>query len=94
MKRPVFTLQIVTPQGIAYSRSVFHALIPVENGCVGILAHHASYVTSSPGGLLAVRENETNSEALFRVGAGFFEVSANKASFFTQYFFEEGMSEI
>jgi F-type H+-transporting ATPase subunit epsilon len=82
---PKFHLQIMTPQGITYTGDVIHTLIPAEDGYVGILANHASYVTSSPGGFLQIREREFQ-EKKFQVGPGFFTVSENQASFLTQSF--------
>ena len=81
--RPSFRLQIITPQGIVYKGDVVHSLIPSENGFVGVLAHHAPYVTSSSGG--AVRLNEKDeAEKKFTVGPGFFTVSENDAYLLTR----------
>ncbi len=79
----VFELKIVTPHGIAFTGQVRHARIPVENGSVGVLAHHAPYVTSSAGGLLELDEPEGKKQT-FRVGPGFFTVERNHASFLTE----------
>ena len=83
-----YKLNIITPQGITYSGDVVHTLVPAEDGFVGVLANHAPYVTSSPGGRLEVREINAvgGAEKKFKVGAGFFEVSHNKAAFLTQSF--------
>ena len=83
--QPFYRFQIITPQGIAYKGEVVHTLIPAEDGYVGILANHAPYVTSSSGGWLQLREKELT-EKKFKVGAGFFAVSKNQASFLTQFF--------
>jgi len=80
-----YQLQIVTPQGVTYSGEVIHTLVPVEDGFVGILAHHAPYVTSSGGGRLAVRE-KSGEEKAFKVGPGFFEAAHNRAFLLTQSF--------
>ena len=82
---PFYKLQVITAQGIAYTGEVIHALIPAEDGFVGVLANHAPYVTSSPGGRFEVRERD-GQEKKFRVGAGFFETAANQASFLTESF--------
>ena len=87
MTAPSYGLKIITPQGTSYEGEVTHSLIPVENGFVGVLAHHAAYVTSSPGGRLQVRE-KAGEEKKFRVGTGFFEVSKNQATFLVQTFQE------
>ncbi len=83
--QPQYRIQIITPQGIAYLGEVIHALIPAEDGFVGVLANHAPYVTSSSGGKLEVREKDLT-EKSFRVGPGFFTISKNQASFLTQSF--------
>ena len=80
---PFYRLQIITPQGIAYRGEVIHCLIPVEDGFTGVLANHAPYVTSSPGGRLELREKE-GQEKKFTAGMGFFEVAKNEATFLTQ----------
>ena len=80
-----YKLDIITPQGIAYSGEVVHTLLPAEDGLVGVLANHAPYVTSSPGGPLQIRE-AGGTEKKFQIGVGFFEVAHNKATFLTQSF--------
>ena len=82
---PFYKLEIITPQGIAYSGEVTHTLVPAEDGFVGVLAHHAPYITSSPGGRLEIRET-SGAEKKFQVGLGFFEVAHNNAIFLTQSF--------
>jgi len=78
-----YQLEILTPRGRVFSESVVHALIPAEDGFVGVLAHHTDYVTSSPGGHLALRlaSGETRK---FRTGPGFFQVRKNEAFLLTQ----------
>lgn len=80
-----YNLEVITPQGTALTAQVVHALVPGEDGFVGVLANHAPYVTSSPGGRFEIRE-PSGTEKKFMVGPGFFEVSHNKASFLTQSF--------
>ena len=85
--QPSYHLEVITPQGSAYSGEVVHSFLPAEDGFVGVLAHHAPYVTSSPGGRFEVRE-KSGSEKKFRVGEGFFEVAHNRATFLTRSFNE------
>ncbi len=85
MSYPSYKLDVITPQGVAYSAEVEHTMLPAEDGFVGVLAHHAPYITSSPGGRLEVREAD-GTEKKFKVGVGFFEVAKNKATFLTQFF--------
>lgn len=80
-----YRLQVITPQGVPYSGEVIHSLVPGERGFVGILANHAAYVTSSAGGRLEVKEKD-GAVKRFKVGAGFFEIRDNQASFLTESF--------
>jgi len=83
-----YSLKIITPQGIAYEGTVFHTLLPTENGFVGVLAHHAPYLVSSRGGKMAAKES-IGLQKDFRVGPGFFEVNHDQAVFLTATFVEE-----
>lgn len=80
-----YKVNVLTPQGQAYSGEAVHCLIPAEDGFVGVLANHAPYVTASSGGLFEVRE-PNGTEKKFMVGPGFFEVAHNQATFLTQSF--------
>ena len=80
---PSFDFKVITPKGVAYEGQVVHALLPGDNGFVGVLANHAPYITSSSGGRLELREKD-GSEKKFHVTEGFFEVAHNRATFFTQ----------
>ena len=82
---PFYRLQIITPHGTAYQGEVIHSLIPAEDGFVGVLANHAPYVTSSPGGRFEVKEKD-GQEKKFDVGSGFFEVAKNQATFLVESF--------
>ena len=85
---PLYELKVVTPQGTAFTGEVRHARVPVENGSVGVLANHAPYVTSSAGGTLEL-EDPKGQIKTFEVGAGFFTVENNHASFLTDKFINE-----
>lgn len=87
MAQPVYQIQVLTPQGEALNTQVVHALVPAETGFIGVLANHAPYVTSSPGGRFEIRQPD-GTERKFHVGPGFFEVAHNHASFLTQSFSE------
>ncbi len=78
-----YPFEILTPLGRFFKGEVVHTLLPAEDGFVGVLAHHAPYVTSSPGGHLEVRLASGQTQA-FRVGTGFFQVLKNDAFFLTQ----------
>jgi F-type H+-transporting ATPase subunit epsilon len=78
-----YAFEILTPLGRSFKGEVVHALIPAEDGFVGVLANHAPYVTSSPGGKLEVRLASGQTQP-FRVGSGFFQMLKNDAFFLTQ----------
>ena len=63
---PYYQLNVITPQGTSYTGEIIHALVPAEDGFVGVLANHAPYVTSSPGGRFEVRE-KNGQEKRFKV---------------------------
>ena len=60
-----------------------HTLVPAEDGFVGVLADHAPYVASSPGGKMEVRLASGDVKS-FRVGPGFFQVLKNSAFLLTE----------
>ena len=82
---PTYKLEVITPQGVAYTGEVEHTFLPAENGFIGVLANHAPFVTSSAGGRFEVRE-AGGTEKKFKAGIGFFEIIKNKATFLTQSF--------
>lgn len=77
-----YQLEILTPRGRPFSGEVTHSLVPAEDGFVGVLANHTSYVTSSPGGKLEIRLPSGEVQS-FQVGEGFFRILKNRASFLT-----------
>ena len=78
-----YPLEILTPRGKFFSEEVAHSLVPAEDGFVGVLANHASYLTSSPGGRFEVRLPSGEART-FRMGQGFFRFLKNHATFLTQ----------
>ena len=83
MSEKKYALEILTPRGRLFSGEVTHALVPAEDGFVGILANHTTYTTSSPGGNFEVRFPSGKTQ-LFKVGPGFFHIQKNDAFFLTQ----------
>ena len=81
--RSSYQLKIITPEGIAYMGDVVHTSVPVENGSVGVLTDHITYVTASPGGSVKISEKAFEEKA-FLVGAGLFTISDNQATFLTR----------
>lgn len=78
-----YSLEILTPRGRFFSGEVVHTLVPAEDGFVGVLANHTSYVTSSPGGKCEVRLFSGENRS-FRIGRGFFQILKNRAFFLTE----------
>lgn len=78
-----FRLDITTPQGSEYSGDIIHAQIPLDFGCMGVLANHAPIVTILGSGLCRLRE-KSGAEVLFKVGEGVFSVAHNTATLLTQ----------
>ena len=76
-------MEILTPLGRSFAGEVVHALVPAEDGFVGILANHTDYVTSSPGGRFEARLSSGGNQQ-FKVGPGFFRMRKNQAYFLTQ----------
>ena len=75
-----YQLEILTPRGRFFSGEVVHTLVPAEDGFVGVLANHTSYVSSSSGGRLEIRLPSGETQT-FQVGRGFFRILKNNASF-------------
>lgn len=82
---PAYHLKILSTQGVHYEADILHALVPAETGFVGVLAHHAPFVTTSSGGTLEITEKNGGIKK-FQTGPGFFEVKDNQASLFTESF--------
>jgi len=78
-----YQLEILTPRGRFFSGEVVHTQVPAEDGFVGVLADHTSYVASSPGGRLEIRLRSGQTRP-FKVGPGFFQVLKNQAVFLAQ----------
>ena len=79
----IYQFEILTPRGRFFSGEIVHSRSPAEDGFVGVLANHASYVTSSPGGRLDVQLPSGETQ-VFQVGSGFFRILKNNAFFLTQ----------
>jgi F-type H+-transporting ATPase subunit epsilon len=74
-------LEIVTPEGRAYSDDVAMVVLPSIEGEIGIYPAHVSLMTQlSPGELRIVKDGKTTE---FVVGTGFIEVTADSVSVLT-----------
>ena len=74
-----FLLELVSPEKLLLSRQVEMATIPAAEGETGVLPGHSPMVVALRGGVIRVRENGAETEALF-VGGGFAEVSPERVT--------------
>lgn len=73
-----YQLQIVLLEGVVFDEQVESIVAPVEDGFVGVLAHHAPLLTTLREGPLKVRGGEE--EKVFFLGGGLLEVIRNRAT--------------
>ena len=74
-------LQIVTPQGIAFSDDVEIVLLRSVEGQIGILPQHTRLMTQMLPGEMMVRKN--GREQFFAVGEGLVDVTAEQVAIAT-----------
>ena len=74
-------LEIVTPQGTAFSEDVEMVTVPGADGEFGVYPHHLRLIAQvEPGELIVVQNGQARSLA---VGEGFAEVTDTKVSILT-----------
>ena len=78
----LFDLKVLTPQGTALKTRVRHLRFPASDGLVGVLAAHAPYLSSSPGGTLSL-DLEDGTKKDFHIGPGFFTILEDQALLLT-----------
>ncbi len=81
------TLEIVTPEGRAYSDTIDTVVIPTVQGEIGILPGHLPLLTQVQSGELRVTKG--GSVELLIVGNGFAQVSADTVSILTENAIDE-----
>jgi F-type H+-transporting ATPase subunit epsilon len=74
-------LEIVTPDGTAYSEDVEMATLPAVEGQMGILPHHVRLMTQLVPGEMHVRRN--GQDEFLAVGEGLVEVTGSRVSIAT-----------
>ena len=80
-------LEIVTPEGRAYSDDVAMVVLPSIEGEIGVYPAHVPLMTQlSPGELRIVKDGKTTE---FVVGTGFIEVTADSVSVLTDSALED-----
>lgn len=74
-----FQLELVSPARLLLARQVEMATIPAIEGEMGVLPGHSPMIVALRGGVIRVRENGAETEALF-VPGGFAEVSPDRCT--------------
>jgi F-type H+-transporting ATPase subunit epsilon len=74
-------LEIITPDGVAYSEDVEMVTLPGAEGQLGILPQHIRLVTPMVPGEMIVRKN--GHDDFFAVGEGLIEVTGDRVSIVT-----------
>jgi F-type H+-transporting ATPase subunit epsilon len=74
-----FQFELVSPEKLLLARQVEMATIPAAEGEMGVLAGHAPMIVALRGGVIRVRENGAETEALF-VPGGFAEVAPDRCT--------------
>jgi F-type H+-transporting ATPase subunit epsilon len=74
-------LEIVTPEGIAYSEDVDIVTLPAIEGQIGILPHHIRLMTQLVPGEMVVRKN--GQAQFLAVGEGLIEVTGERVAIVT-----------
>ncbi|MBM3334856.1 ATP synthase F1 subunit epsilon [Candidatus Sumerlaeota bacterium] len=73
-----FKLQVVTPEHVVLDENVTSIVAPGAAGYLGVLAHHASLLTTLAEGPLTIKRDE--SVRAYRISGGFLEVHNNVAT--------------
>ncbi len=74
-------LQIVTPDGIAFSDNVEMVTLPGSEGQLGVLPQHIPLMTQIVPGEIIVRKD--GSDRLFAVGEGLVEITSDSVAILT-----------
>ena len=76
-----FTLELITPEGLKYSGEIYQAVLPTQNGEIGILAGHEHLLTILKPGVMELYQNadlaKTAIEYIATAG-GFVEVDGKR----------------
>lgn len=83
------TLEIVTPESLAYSEVIDSVVIPTTDGEVGILPMHVPLMTELQPGELRITKSGSE-ESVMAIGYGFAEVVSDKVLVLTDAAVNEG----
>jgi F-type H+-transporting ATPase subunit epsilon len=76
----MFNVSILAPEGKIFEGAAESLIAPASRGYVGILAHHAPFITTLGQGKITVRDSAGKVNVFDLHGGGFLEVSQNKAT--------------
>ena len=75
------TLEIVTPNAVAYSKAVEMVTLPAVEGQIGVLPEHVPLLTRIVPGEIIVRHN--GAEEFLAVGGGLVEITGDHVAILT-----------
>lgn len=76
---PTFRVKILSPDKKIFEGEAQSLVAPATQGYVGILAHHAPFMTTLGPGKITIRNAEGQTTAFDCNGSGFLEVLKNNA---------------
>ena len=82
MADKTFSLDVITPEKIIYSKEVTAIVTHGTDGYLGILPQHAPLITTLEPGPLDITESDEE-KVTFSLGEGFMEVRENKVVILT-----------
>ena len=76
---PVFTLNIITPQGFFYQGEACELIVPAVEGRMGVLAHHAEIIAALSAGDVEIRTPQEE-DRLLTIQSGCLMFASNKCT--------------
>jgi len=75
----LFTLEIVTPEGVTYEAKIRQVTLPGSEGEFGVLADHATLVSLLEAGIITI-ETDNSEQIDIAINSGYAKVDENKVS--------------
>ncbi len=75
----LFTLEIVTPEGVTYEAEIRQVTLPGSEGEFGVLADHATLVSLLEAGIITI-ETADSENIDVAINSGYVKVDENKVS--------------
>ncbi len=75
----LFTLEIVTPEGVTYEAEIRQVTLPGSEGEFGVLADHATLVSLLKAGIITI-ETADSGNIDVAINSGYVKVDENKVS--------------